>query len=186
MNFAVVCASNFNRSMEAHKVFSQAGMQVRSFGVGQQVKLPGASAREPNVYAFGTPYSEIYADLKGKDTALYTRNGLLTMLERNMQLKTAPERWQLNSDVFDVVVAFEERVFDIIVEDMQSRGNMSMQPVLILNLDVKDNAEEASLAAPQALELCQMLAASEDWETELEDILDRFQTKMGRRPIYPQ
>ena len=38
---AVVCASNMNRSMEAHRVFQAGGMSVCSFGVGQHVKLPG-------------------------------------------------------------------------------------------------------------------------------------------------
>lgn len=127
------------------------------------------------------------------------------------------------SDPFDIVIAFEERVFDAILEDMQRRGNVTMQPVLVINLvrsqgrspaegkravscmgeeqhtvdadvarcviesrvaprtgqaralsvdaptppdvsppppatqDVRDNAEEASLAAPKALQLCQMV-----------------------------
>jgi len=129
---------------------------VRSFGVGQHVKLPGcarwrrgsfdAAARgirkklrsaalrlarrrpnreQPNVYPFGTTYRAIYEDLRAKDAELcaplprpfcaalrteaaphalpaprrYTRNGLLPMLERNMSIKAAPERWQSNTCV---------------------------------------------------------------------------------------
>ena len=45
-----------NRSMEAHKVLQQRGLDVSSYGVGQHVKLPGPSQKEPNVYDFGTTY----------------------------------------------------------------------------------------------------------------------------------
>lgn len=44
-----VCASNMNRSMEAHAMLKKAGLCVGSYGVGGHVKLPGPSAREPNV-----------------------------------------------------------------------------------------------------------------------------------------
>jgi hypothetical protein len=67
---------------------------VSSYGVGGHVKLPGASAGAPNKYEFGTPYETIFNDLKAKDEALYTRNGLLAMLARNMGVKRAPEKWQ--------------------------------------------------------------------------------------------
>ena len=74
-----------------------ARLQVKSFGVGRTVKLPGASKSQPNTYAFGKPYAEIHADLLSKDEELYTRNGLLAMVRRNMGVKAAPERWQENT-----------------------------------------------------------------------------------------
>jgi hypothetical protein len=85
------------------------------------------------------------------------RNGLLPMLERNMALKEAPERWQNNTcvralvplgvpcrrntlahaalmhahaplhgsvDEFDVVVAFEERVFDQIIDGTRAHAHL--------------------------------------------------------------
>lgn len=198
---AVVCASNMNRSMEAHRVFAAAGAAVRSFGVGQHVKLPGPTQRQPNVYSFGTPYSTILEDLRGKDAELcaprrqqtapadaprsYTRNGLLPMLERNARLKPAPERWQAETAAeFDVVVAFEERVFSILCDDLAGRGG-SARPVLLLNLDTKDNAAEAAAAAPLALQLCQALAAEGSaWAAAVERLLSEFQASTGRTVLY--
>jgi len=79
---AVVCSSNMNRSMEAHARLSNKGFNVASFGTGDKVKLPGPSASQPNIYEFGTSYSEIWTDLAQKDEALYKQNGILHMLDR--------------------------------------------------------------------------------------------------------
>lgn len=68
--FAVVCSSNQNRSMEAHNILQKKGFQVRSFGSGNCVRLPGASLGRPNVYEFGVPYEQMYQELLQKDKAL--------------------------------------------------------------------------------------------------------------------
>lgn len=85
---------------------------MASYGVGGHVKLPGPNAKSPNTYKFGTPYQTIYDDLMAKDPALYTRNGLLKMVKRNIGVKHAPERWQNSLTQHDVVLTFEEWVFD--------------------------------------------------------------------------
>ena len=78
----MVCAANMNRSMEAHKVALHAGLDVKSYGAGSRVKLPGASRDNPNVFEFGrVTYQEIYDKLMAEDPKLYTRNGLKDMLE---------------------------------------------------------------------------------------------------------
>ena len=69
--FAMVCASNQNRSMEAHAILQENSFLVQSYGTGTQVKLPGRSAKEPNVYAFGTPYKVMHDELYKKDPDLY-------------------------------------------------------------------------------------------------------------------
>lgn len=38
------------------------------------------------------------------------------MLRRNMGVKHAPQRWQDNEEQFDVVVVFEERLMDNLLE----------------------------------------------------------------------
>lgn len=38
------------------------------------------------------------------------------MLKRNLQIKNAPERFQDTDKQFDVIVTFEDRVFDLVTE----------------------------------------------------------------------
>ena len=118
--FAMVCAANMNRSMEAHKVLLEAGMDVSSYGAGRSVKLPGASRDDPHVFEFGKiTYQAIYDKLMAEDVKLYTKNGLKEMLERNMRIKEGPQRWQDHPVACDVAICFEERVFDNVVNGVR-------------------------------------------------------------------
>jgi RNA polymerase II subunit A C-terminal domain phosphatase SSU72 len=141
--------------MEAHKVLAEAGFNVVSYGVGTCVRLPGPNRYQPNIYEFGTPYKAILSDLRSKpaaDQAHYERLGLISMLERNLKVKPAPEKWQNHApnDV-DIIITFEENVMDAVVQDMISRSMSMLRPVLVVNLEVTDNNKEALAAAPQVL-----------------------------------
>ncbi|KAK3001626.1 hypothetical protein RJ639_020756 [Escallonia herrerae] len=184
--YAMVCSSNQNRSMEAHFLLKREGFEVSSYGTGTHVKLPGPSLREPNVYEFGTPYKHMYEDLRRKDPELYKRNGILPMLKRNLAVKTAPQRWQENATdgYFDVVLTFEEKVFDMVVEDLHNRDHVLLKPVLIINLEVKDNHEEAAVGGRLTLALCQELEATENWEDSIDDLIIAFERQHRRKLLY--
>ena len=79
-------------------------------------------------------------------------------MDRNRKTKKAPERWQ-DSDVkkFDVVICFEERVFDAVVEDLQSRDPDDLTPIHVINIDVKDTPEEAVVGGQDALLICKLV-----------------------------
>ncbi|OWM91465.1 RNA polymerase II subunit A C-terminal domain phosphatase SSU72 [Punica granatum] len=187
LRYAMVCSSNQNRSMEAHSLLKRQGFDVSSYGTGAHVKLPGPSLREPNVYDFGTPYKQMFDELRRKDPELYKRNGILPMLKRNMSIKTAPQRWQENASdgSFDVVLTFEEKVFDMVLEDLNSRDQSLMKMVLVINLEVKDNHEEAAIGAQLTLDLClEIDAAADSWETAIDDIVSGFEQRHRRKLLY--
>ncbi|KAH0874752.1 hypothetical protein HID58_072114 [Brassica napus] len=217
--YAMVCSSNQNRSMEAHFLLKRQGLDVASYGTGSHVKLPGPSAREPNVYDFGTPYKQMFDELRRKDPELYPilicslsfesliaviisemlcfgnnldglfsykRNGILQMLKRNLNVKLAPQRWQDNAGdgVFDVVMTFEEKVFDSVLEDLNNREQSLMKTILVMNLEVKDNHEEAAIGGRLASELCQEIEGNETWEDTIDDIVAGFEKQQRRKLVY--
>ncbi|XP_035872381.1 RNA polymerase II subunit A C-terminal domain phosphatase SSU72-like [Phyllostomus discolor] len=180
LRVAVVCSSNQNRSMEAHHLLKRKGFAVRSFGTGTHVRLPGPSADQPNVYDFNTTYDEMYRDLVKKDKELYTKNGILRMLERNKEIKPRPERFQNCRDVFDLILTCEEQVYDQVVEELNSRKRVTFQLVHVVNLNIRDNFKEASLGAFLFSEFCQCFQLLDDVNKEIGEVLLEFEENSGQ------
>ncbi|KAF2006400.1 Ssu72-like protein [Amniculicola lignicola CBS 123094] len=165
LKFCTVCASNQNRSMEAHLQLARAHLPTISFGTGTLVRLPGPTVHQPNVYHFNsTTYQAIHTELATQNTALYTQNGLLNMLGRNLSIKGFPERFQdwvpgkprlehaedqgfagTEAGVVDVIITCEERCFDHVLDDLHNKGGKLNRPVHVINVDIRDNHEEAAV-----------------------------------------
>eukprot|EP00045_Choanoeca_perplexa_P000278 m.13640 g.13640 ORF g.13640 m.13640 type:complete len:222 (+) comp10194_c0_seq2:32-697(+) len=186
LRFAVVCSSNQNRSMEAHRVFKKHGLKVESYGTGSRVKLPGPSIDQPNVYEFNsTTYDEMYKDLEAKDSELYNSNGILDLLDRNRNIKPFPEKFQLATDKrFDIVLTCESRIFDETLRDLEDRETVDQTPVHVINLDIKDNHDSATVGAIHLLKLAKQLEAAEDLDDVIDDVIETFQSETGEELMH--
>jgi len=139
---------------------------------------------KPNIYSFDTSYETIFKDLKNKDQHFYTQNGLLNMLDRNRRIKEKPERFQDCKNEFDIIVTCQERVFDQVLEYMAGRDGMMMRPVHIINVEIKDNHEEATLGAFLIYELVDKICTTEDPETEIDDVIEKLEQKKRQRFLH--
>ncbi|CAN6674872.1 RNA polymerase II subunit A C-terminal domain phosphatase Ssu72p [Trichomonascus vanleenenianus] len=187
LKFCTVCASNNNRSMEAHRVLREAGFNVSSFGTGTAVRLPGPSIDKPVVYSFGKPYEEMFRELNDRDPKLYKSNGVLLMLDRNRKIKDHPERWQENhGQVFDVVFTCEERCFDSVCVDLLNREPALNRLVHVINVEIKDNYQEAVKGGKGILDLAQRLTKCGDLDSEIIEALAAWQEDYKSLPALHQ
>lgn len=146
--------------------------------------MPGPSIDKPNIYQFGYPYDEIYKELEAQDSRLYTANGLLKMLDRNRRIKRAPCRWQDQDSIYNIVITCEERCYDAICEDLYRRGETLNRPVYLINVDIKDNHEEASVGGKAILDLVNKLTEAQDKLEELfPSIMADFQSNHPKLPV---
>ncbi len=148
--------------MEAHYLLLQHGFRiVSSYGIATKVSLAGETRATPNEYRFGTPYSTILADLRGKNEAYYDRLRLTHMIERDAKVKPCPERFQESSNArFDLVLTYEAHVYNMVLDDLRSRTSSLLMPVHVVNLETPDTLEEAAAASLLSLRLVRALHAA--------------------------
>lgn len=167
--------------MEAHRELSLRGYSVRSYGTGTSVKLPGRTIMEPVVFPFNVPYEQMRNELQKRDAALYTGNGVLTMLDRNAKIKRAPEQWKDARDRFDLIITFEERVFRTVLDDfISSRSPSVFAPAYIINMEVKDTHADAAVGAKLVVELVEAMDALENLDAYLYDVIAKLEEKSGK------
>ncbi|CAM9357044.1 unnamed protein product [Ectocarpus fasciculatus] len=187
-SFAVVCSSNVNRSIMAEILLKEHDMRAQSYGTGREVRLPGKDSKSPQSFPFGTPYVEIRDFLARQNEALFRRNSVLGLLERNATTKRAPERWQsLDGEhvaSFDVVVCFESRVFDLVVEDLQQRDPDTFKPLHVVSMTIRDSADDSAAAAGDVLDLCKMLEDCDDLDSDASKLLNEFRIRSKRTVLH--
>ncbi|KAM4848218.1 RNA polymerase II subunit A C-terminal domain phosphatase SSU72-like [Urocitellus parryii] len=148
-----------------------------SEGIETHVKLPGPALDKSNIRDFRTTYDQMHNDLLRKDKELYMQNSILHMLDRNKRIKTQPGRLQNCKYLFDLILACEERVYDQVVEDLNSRKQETCWTVHSGNVDIQDNQKEVILGAFLVYELCQCIQHTKDMENEMDKLLQEFQGK---------
>ena len=175
LSFAVVCYNNMNRSMAAHKLLADKGMKVQSFGVGYEVGIPGLSEdSEPLYYEYGTTYDHMYAE--NKDANFHAEVGIHTMLTRNIMIKPRPERFQDCTDHFNIIVTCEEKVYDMVVHNLQTRHCDCENPTYahVININIQDTQKGAEKGSAIIEELCTMIEELDNVDNEIDDLLIGF------------
>eukprot|EP00475_Leptophrys_vorax_P029293 TRINITY_DN42849_c0_g1_i1.p1 TRINITY_DN42849_c0_g1~~TRINITY_DN42849_c0_g1_i1.p1 ORF type:complete len:235 (-),score=43.59 TRINITY_DN42849_c0_g1_i1:28-732(-) len=200
ISVAMVCHSNVNRSMEAHDLAFRHGFQVSSYGAGSRVRLPGMTQDDPKVFEFGTPYHEMFKRLYEENFHFYSKNGMLQMLDRDRKVKFFPQRWQDETKRFDVVICFEQRVYELVIDDLQKRQfddileNMSSilthrprrkRSTHVVNIETVDNHRAAKVGSQYAVKFVELLYEKEEnWEDNLSAVLDTMEEITGAQVLH--
>ncbi|POM80922.1 RNA polymerase II subunit A C-terminal domain phosphatase, partial [Phytophthora palmivora] len=92
--FAMLCANNVNRTEKSPSSSPVLRAPAPLLRFTASAPDNGPSRDDPRIYEFFTPYETMYRELKSENAELFKRNGVLSMLERDMLTKKCPQRWQ--------------------------------------------------------------------------------------------
>lgn len=106
------------------------------------------------------------------------------MLDRNRRIKTAPERFQMCQERFDVIITCEERVYDQVIDFLDNRENKSSIPVHVLNIDIPDNHDEAIKGSFLISDLATMLSKTTDLDNEIDEVCYKFETENNKELLH--
>ncbi|CAH0474816.1 unnamed protein product [Peronospora belbahrii] len=190
--FATVCANNVNRSVAVHEILHAAGLRVCSYGAGRQVIFPGRTSSDLRTFRFLTPYTTMYNALKKENAALFRENGVLEILERDISIKKAPERWQNLSKKqlasINIVICLDHAMFLTVLEDIQKRiqSHDTIKQLHLICLDTKDTPEDAMTGGKRVLHLCHKLNVPLDELTEeyVKSVVEEFEKEHHQQLYY--
>ena len=109
---------------------------------------------------------------------------MLHILSRNIRIKERPEKFQEVKMEFNLILTCEERVYDAVVEHFSVNDSVSETPVHVINIDIVDNPEDATIGAFMFCQLMQMLDRSEDLDDEMDEILQEFESRCQRSVLH--
>merc|ERR1712083_2388 len=110
-----------------------------------------------------------------------TQNGILNMLDRNRRIKPNPQRLQNAETQYDLILTAEERVYDQVLQHFSSDDQPGDgQAVHVINIDIQDNHEEATIGAFMFCELMALMANSPDLDDEIDEIVQEFEARCNR------
>ena len=105
------------------------------------------------------------------------------LLDRNRRIKEAPQRFQDCTNPYDIIITCEERCFTLVCEELSHRPIRLNRPVHVINVDIRDTPEDATVGARAILALAAQLAECDDLDAMAEPILGEYIKTKGTHPI---
>lgn len=74
--------------------------------------------------------------------------------------------------------------FFYLFTELNNRPPTDNTPVHIINIDVQDNHEEATIGAFSIYELAQLMSKCEDLDSEIDELILEYESKIGKTLLH--